>query len=349
MKKALKIIGIILLVIVILVVILIGAAYFYVKGKLNKINYVDIDESSLEISEKSKNDLNNYRNIAIFGIDNRVQDRDLTYYAGNNRTDCIIIASINKTTNEVRLVSVYRDMFVDLGESGLENINEAYAIGGEQLSIATINKNLDLNITEFVTANFLAVANLVDSIGGIELDITSDELKFINNYIKGIKQDTGLSSSNVTKKGKQQLNGVQAVAYCRIRYTDGGDHKRTERMRTVLTKCFEKLKTKNVAELNKIADNLLPQISTNIKSNEIFSMIPEITKYSIGKSEGWPYKVIDSPVENRWHGFPCSLETNVVQLHKSFFPDVEYEASDTVKNISERIKEVSGYDENSSK
>lgn len=349
MKKALKIIGIILLVIVILVVILIGVAYFYVKGKLNKINYVDIDKSSLEISEKSKADLSNYRNIAIFGIDNRVQDRDLTYYAGNNRTDCIMIASINKKTNEVKLVSVYRDTFVDLGESGLENINEAYAIGGEQLSIATINKNLDLNITEFVTANFTAVSNLVDSVGGIELDITNDELKYINNYIKGLKQDSGLVSQNVSKAGRQRVNGVQAVAYCRIRYTDGGDHKRTERMRTVLIKCFEKMKTKNIAELNKIADELLPQVSTNIKSNEIFSMIPEVTKYNIGKSEGWPYKVIDATVKDRWHGFPCSLETNVVQLHKALFPDVEYEVSDTVKNISEQIKEVSGYDENSNK
>lgn len=347
MKKALKIIGIILLILIILIVVLIGSAYFFIKGKLNKINYVDIDTSNLEISEKSKSDLSNYRNIAIFGVDNRNQDRDMTYYGGNNRTDCIMIASINTVTNDVKLVSVYRDTFVDLGDNGLENINEAYSIGGEELSIATINKNLDLNITEFVTTNFLAVADFVNEIGGIELDITNEEIKYINSYIAAVKENTGLSSNNITKTGLQHVNGVQAVAYSRIRYTNGGDHKRTERMRIVLTKCFEKLKTKSMAELNSIADTILPKVSTNIKSDEIFSMIPEVVKYNIGKSEGWPYKVIDATVKDRWHGFPCSLETNVKQLHEALFPDIEYEVSDTVKNISERIKEVSGYDENS--
>lgn len=346
MKKALKIIGIILLILLILIVILVGSAYFFIKGKLNKINYVHIDTDQLDISQKSKNDLSNYRNIAIFGIDNRNQDESSTYEAGNNRTDCIMIASINKTTNEVKLVSVYRDTFVDINGNGLENINEAYSIGGEQLAIATINRNLDLNITEFVAANFSAVANFVDNVGGIELNITKEELKYINGYIKNIKQTTGLSAKDITKTGNQHINGVQAVAYSRIRY-DGGDHKRTERMRTVLTKSFEKMKSKSITELNSIADNMLPKVYTNIKSNEIFSMIPEITKFNIGKTEGWPYKVVDASVENRWHGFPCSLETNVEQLHKSLFPDVEYEASDTIKNISNQIKEVSGYDENS--
>lgn len=349
MKKFLKIICIILIILIIFIIMSGSLLYFFIKGKLNKINHVDINTSELNISKKNGESLNNYRNIAILGVDNRVQDRDFTYYNENNRTDCIMIASINKITNEVKLVSVYRDMFVDIDGKGLENINEAYAIGGEQLALATINKNLDLNIEEFVVTNFLAVANLINDIGGIELDITVDELKYINGYIKAVKENTGLESDEVKVSGKQLVNGVQAVAYSRIRYTDGGDHKRTERMRTVLIKSFEKIKAKNIVELNSIANNLLPKIFTNVESNEIFNMIPEITKYNIARSTGMPYKLVDASVEDRWHGFPCSLETNAQQLHRDLFPDVEYIVSDTVRNISEQIKEVSGYDEKSNR
>ncbi len=349
-NKALKIILIILLVLVLLVGILAGSAYFFIKGKLNKINYVEINKDNLSITEKAKDSLSKYRNILILGVDSRNIDTTKIDETGNNRSDCIMIASINKETNEVKLMSLYRDTYLNLDGEKYENLNEAYSMGGPELTIAAVNRNFDLNITEFVSANFYSIATLVDQLGGINIDITKDELKFINSYIKDVKKLTGMSANNITKTGPQKLNGVQAVSYARIRY-DAGEIKRTERMRTVLEKCFEKLKEKDVIELNSIADTMLPKVSTNIDSKEIFDMIPEIAKYNIKTVETHPKKLINTQGKfddgGRWHQFPCTLETNVIEIHKVLFPDVEYVVSDTVKSISEYIKEVSGYDESS--
>lgn len=346
MKKALKIIGIILLIIIILLAILVGLGYAFIKGKINKINYVEINKENLSISDNAKNDLSNYRNILIFGVDKRDPHIEAAYESENNRTDCIMIASINKTTKEVKITSIYRDLFVDIDGHDYANVNHAYEFGGPELSIATINKNFDLNITEFVSANFYAVATLVDAVGGIELDITKEELRYINGYIADIKKSTGMSANKITKTGRQKINGVQAVAYSRIRF-DGGEIKRTERMRTVVTKAFEKLKTKNPVELNSIADKVLPLISTNIKSDEIFEMIPEIAKYNVVPVSTFPSKVWSEQVNGTWHTWPCSLETGVQELHKMLFNQDNYVVSDKVKEISEHIKEVSGHDENS--
>lgn len=345
MKKFFKIAGIALLIILVLVIIVVIIVFLYIKGKLNKINYVEIDEEKLNISETAEGNLEEYRNIVLLGLDNRIQDDNITYDNEGSRTDCIIIASINKETNDVKLISVYRDTFVDIDGYGLDNINNAYTYGGPELTIATLNKNFDLNIKEFVAVNFTAVAEMVDSVGGVEIDITSEELKYINDYINGLGKDSGLSSENINKSGLQTLNGVQAVAYSRIRYTDGGDYKRTERMRTVLLKIFEKLKNMSVSELNKIADDMLPEVYTNIRSNEVLEMIPEIAKFNVTESIGWPYAVDGVELEDGlWHGIPRTLESNVKLLHENIFNEDNYEVNETIKSISERMKEVYDYE-----
>ncbi len=155
----------------------------------------------------------------------------------------MIIASINEKTNEVKLISVYRDTYVYVTENGtkrLDKITHAYSYGGAQNTLKSLNEALDLNITEFVTVNFDAVIAAVDSLGGVYIDLDSSEIKYINDYIDATSQSSGIKSSHITSTGRQKLDGVQAVAYSRIRYTAGGDYKRTERMRTVVEAMLSK-------------------------------------------------------------------------------------------------------------
>ena len=310
--------------------------YFFFESKLNKINYIGINPNEITINDGVNDNLSSYRNIALLGLDTR---RD-TY--NGSRSDCIMIISINQQTNDVKVTSIYRDTYLDIRNSNsnsiyLDKITHAYAYDGAKLSINSLNRNLDLNITEFVAVNFSAVVEVVNSVGGINIEIDSNEVKYINNYIAEIAKVTGITSSHITKPGNYTLDGVQALAYCRIRYTDGGDYKRTERMRDVLIATFEKAKTLNVGELNNLADIILPHISTNINKNDIYATIPKILSYNISESAGFLYDIKDTTIGGVWYGFPVNLEENVSKLHYNLFRTENYIPSDTVKNISKEI------------
>lgn len=336
-KKRLKIVLIVLLVLILIIGTIIGTGYYYLMNKVNKINTIDIDEDNLVITDGVDEKLTGYRNIALFGIDSRQDNYNL-----GNRSDCIIIASINNDTKEVKLVSVYRDTYLEIPNRGLDKVTHAYSYGGPELAISTLNSNLDLNITEFVTVNFDAVVEIVNSLGGVEIEITQEEIKYLNDYIWGTSESTGISSDYIEEAGKHNLDGVQAVAYSRIRYTAGGDYKRTERMRTVLTAIVEKAKTKSITELNSLLDDILPKIYTNINSKEIISLLPKMISYNITGSEGWPYE-IEGITLDRWYGVPVNLENNVKKLHESLFINQDYEPSQKVKDISQKIINKTGY------
>lgn len=337
-KKGLSAFLRIVIALLLILAILVGATYFYVKNKFDKIQQVELpSEEELGITETISENLTGYRNVAIFGVDSRSDD-----YGVGNRSDCIIIASINNDTGEIKLISVYRDTYVNIDGYGLDKITHAYSYGEAPLAIKTLNKNLDLNIDEFVTVNFDAVVEAVDQLGGIQLDITSDEVKYINGYIKETSKVTGKTSQNITQPGTYTVDGVQAVSYCRIRYTEGGDYKRAERMRTVIEAMFNKLKTKNLAEINSFADAILPHVYTNITVKDIISMVPSMAKYKVTESIGWPYDTKGKTMD-RWYGIPITLESNVTQLHKEAFGEEDYIPSDTVKSISQSIINKTGY------
>ncbi len=338
MSKAGKVVRILIIMLVIILALLLiagGVAAYYIKSKLSQINYVDIDEDNITINEGV--DLTGYRNIAIFGVDSRND----TY--SNTRSDCIIIASINQETGDVKLVSVYRDTYVNIDGYGLDKITHAYAYGGAELALSTLNKNLDLDITEFVTVNFGAVVEIIDAIGGVTIEITSDELNYINDYIANIDSLEGTTTERITTAGTQTLNGVQALAYSRIRYTSGGDYKRTERMRDVMIAALDKVKSLNVSKLINIVDLILPQIETNIQENEIISLLPQVAKLNVETSIGWPYEVRGITLSSVWYGVPVTLEECVEQLHKEIFEEDDYEVSSTVKEISDSIISITGY------
>ena len=337
-KSGLSIFLRIVLALILIIIIMVGFIFFYVKGKLDKIQTVELPSNEdLGITETVSQDLTGYRNIAIFGVDSRSDD-----YGRGNRSDCIIIASINNDTGDVKLISVYRDTYVNIDGHGLDKITHAYSYGEAPLAIKTLNKNLDLNINEFVTVNFDAVSEAVDKLGGVQLNITADEIKYINGYIDETSRVTGKTANHITEPGTYTVDGVQAVSCSRIRYTDGGDYKRAERMRTVIEAMFNKLKTRNVAQISAFADSILPHVYTNITSNDIIAMVPSMTKYKVTESIGWPYNTKGKTMD-RWYGIPVTLESNVTQLHKEAFGDTDYVPSETVKSISQSIVNKTGY------
>lgn len=337
-NRGLKVFGIIVLVLIIILVGIIGFTYFFVTSKLNKIQKVDIDVSQLDISEEVEQNLSGYRNIALFAIDSRSNED----YGEGNRSDGIIIASINNDTKEVKLASVYRDTYVQIEGHGLDKITHAYSYGEAPLAISTLNTNLDLNIKEFVTVNFDAVAEAINELGGVTITVDSQEVNYINQYIKETSKVTGISTNQLSAPGTLTLDGVQAVAYARIRYTEGGDYKRAERMRTVVEATFNKLKTKSLTEINSFVDNILPKIYTNISTNDMIAMIPDLTKYKVSDSIGWPYETRGITL-NAWYGIPITLESNVTRLHQELFGEQDYTPSETVKNISNQIITKTGY------
>lgn len=312
----------IIIALVVAVIIFVGSILVCFRIKLGKIQQVDLSEEDLGVSTEVEQELQEYRNIAILGIDS-VADS----YDKGNRSDCIIIASINNNTKDVKLVSVYRDTYVQIAGHGLDKITHAYSYGQEELSLNTLNTNFDLNIKEFVTVNFDTVKEVVDGVGGVSMQITAEEVK----HIEGI-----------SAPGTYNLTGKQALSYARIRHATGGDYKRTERMRNVLTAVANKTKTLDVSQLNKLTDEILPKIRTNIKTNEIFRLLPSISSYKITESIGWPYDTKGKTLD-RWYGIPITLESNVERLHKEIFEEQDYIPSETVKQISNDIIAKTGY------
>ena len=321
-RRGLKTFGIIILILLIILALIVGGTFLFISNKLGKMQKIDLNEEDLNVSSQVEQNLADYRNIAIFGIDSREDT-----YSRGNRSDCIIIASINNKTKEVKLVSVYRDTYVQIEGHGLDKITHAYSFGEAPLAIKTLNTNLDLNVKEFVTVNFDSVKEIIDNIGGISMQITDEEV----SHIPGI-----------TKAGTYNLTGEQALAYARIRHATGGDYKRTERMRDVLTAVANKVKTFNISQLNTFVDKTLPRVYTNITANDIFGLLPSVTSYKITDSIGWPYETKGITMD-RWYGIPITLESNVIQLHNKVFDEQDYTPSETIKKISNDIVAKTGY------
>ncbi|RGI50866.1 MULTISPECIES: LCP family protein [unclassified Roseburia] len=332
----------ILFIIEVLVILILLAALFVII-KLNKLNNTgDLDEDKLNINIDAKTQelLDGYTNIALFGIDNRSTGK---YESGNS--DCIMIASINNDTKEVRLISVYRDSFLAVDDDDhLRKLNAAYAKGGPTGAVAALNKNLDLDIKEYVAVDFNAVMEVVDALGGIELDITSKEAETMKIYINEMNEVMGTNGTAVSGPGLQTVNGIQALAYCRDRYSGGDDYGRTERQRTVISKIVEKAKAASLPTLNKVIDELFPDISTSLSSSEILGLAAGIKDYELADTQGWPFQLTTERMGGKLGDVvvPTDLETNVNLLHQYLFDVEDYETTQTVKNISKSVINETG-------
>jgi LCP family protein required for cell wall assembly len=316
----------------------ISASLTVVNNKVDKITRVQVDPEALGIDPKQENELKDYRNIALLGID---------YHKGETqfRSDAMIIASIYKPTSEVRLFSIYRDTLLDIGEEyGLDKLNHAHAFGGPAQTLNSINRNLDLNIKEFVSFDWKAVADTVDALGGLDIKIEESEITEMNKYIRDTQSAIGGSKKEIKKAGMQHLNGIQATTYARIRKDNiEGDYRRNERMKIVVDTAFTKAKSKDIFELNAITDKVLPQLKTNMTNSQIMEMLLKINTYQMtGQSEGWPFDQQDWQ-PNGWYCVPHTLESNVIELHKKFFGQEDYDPGEGVKEISHRISSRTGF------
>lgn len=278
-----------------------------------------------------------YKNYVLYGVDAR--DNSLTR---DCHSDTIMICSLNKRTKEVRLVSVYRDTYLDNTNGEYRKATECYFFGGPERSISMLNKNLDLDITDYISVNFGAVVTLIDLLGGIDLDISQEEMEYINGYCVENQQVTGVSYTPLTEWGPVHLDGIQALAYCRIRYTEGWDYKRTERQRTVLTLAYQKAKQQGPGALVSIANAMLPEISTSMNPAEIISLVSAIGSYSLGDESGFPFEKTAMVVEGSDVVVPATLASNVSELHSFLYGDSGYTPTDTVQEISSYISSVSG-------
>lgn len=317
--------------------------YGYLLKSWNLIARPDVRLEAVEnnnISVEKKQEMEGYWNIAVFGVDTRGNS---LVERGTN-SDVIMIVSINKDTGEIKLVSVFRDTYLNISEKNSYNkINQAYAIGGPEQALAALNKNLDLNIQHYVAFNWKAVADGINILGGVDnIPISKAELYYINAYITETVNVTKIGSVQLTKTGEQHLDGVQAVAYGRLRYMDN-DFARTERQRNIIKAAFAKAKKANFSVLNNIMVVCFPQVATNIEFGEVVDMAQHITQYNIGETGGFPWSRGDANIGKKGDCvIPTTLESNVVKLHEFLFGDQNYTPSNAVLNISETIKSDSG-------
>lgn len=310
----------------------------YVYAKWSKIDTKAIKAEDIVINEEVKKNKNvdlgdGFTNVALFGVDSR--DGDL---GEGNRTDCIIVASLNNKTKEIKMVSVYRDTLLDLSEGTYQKCNAAYSYGGPVLAINMLNMNLDLDIQDYVTVDFGAIADAVDLLGGIEIEVTEEELPYINQYIPETATSAGKAANLLQSAGLQKLDGTQATTYARIRSTAGGDFTRTERQRLVIEKMFEKAKMADIGTLNAIIDKVFPQVSTSFTLPEILKYASAYSEYKLTGNMGFPEdKYTDMLSEIGSVVVPDDLTSNVAKLHEFLFGTVGYSPSSTVQTVSANI------------
>ncbi|MBE5967588.1 MAG: LytR family transcriptional regulator [Lachnospiraceae bacterium] len=330
-KKKKKRLAHILFAEIVVLLLLIGAVNVY--SALNKIQHNSSEDENIEQNEIEEKE--GFRNIAIFGVDSR----ENALIKGTH-TDTIIVASINNKTKDVKLTSIYRDTYVNIPEKGYDKINAAYFKGGYSLALSTINTNFDLDVKEYVTVNFKAVVNTIDRLGGITLDISKEELKWLNGYVRELNRINGTNVPGLTSAGTQTVNGTQATAYARIRYTAGGDYKRTERQRIVISKIFEKVKKSDLATINSLIDDIFPQISTNLTSLELLGLAKDVFSYNIVDQTGFPFEKDAHNYKRVSYVFPINLQDNVTKLHEFLFDETGYQPSQTVQEYSNYIENI---------
>ena len=325
-------------VILVLIAVLAVGGFLFMNSMLSKVSDLDIDKSDLGIDPAVAEQMSEYRNIALLGVD----ARDMDDY-DNCRTDAIIIMSIDKENNEIRQLSVYRDTYMYIDEQyGYNKITNVHSNAGTEATIRTLNKNMDMNIEEVALVNWKVVADTVDGLGGIEVDVLDSEISEMNKYIPDTAANIGGSAELITQPGLQTLNGNQAVTYARIRKDSAqGDYRRNERMKIVLSATIDKAKHTNPVKLNEIANTVLPQIKTNMSNTDMMSIMLSLVTKDMTGSAGWPFEVTGWS-SNAWYGVPDTLQSNVVQLHEQYFGQPGYTVTDTVEEISKNISYRTG-------
>lgn len=317
-----------------IIVCLAASVGIYVAAKLGKVERQEIPKEKIVVNDLEEDVGVGYTNFAVFGVDSREGEMEK-----GTRTDCLIVASLNNETKEVKLVSVYRDSFLDLSDGRLQKCNAAYSYGGAEQAINMLNMNLDLDIQDFVTVDFTAVSDVVDLLGGIEIEIQEEEVQYLNEFIDETGAVAGKPANHITTAGVQTLDGVQATTYARIRSTAGSDFTRTERQRRVIEKIAEKAVKSDLVTINKIIDQVFPKIKTSLSMTEILNYAKSFAKYKIAGTTGFPMEKTTDTIPGKGSiVIPTDLITNVKMLHEFLYGTADYQPSSKVQSIDSAIK-----------
>lgn len=333
----------IMLVAIELLVLLILGIVLFVVLKLSLIERPSFNDEDIQInegiSEESQNIMENYTTLALFGLDNRSNGN-----LSKGNSDVIMIASINNDTHEVKLVSVFRDSYLDIGNDTYRKCNAAYANGGPEQAITMLNTNLDLNITDYVTVDFNAVVECVDLLGGVEVTVTDEEAVLMRGYMDEINKLTKNKSKYLPGAGTYNMDGVQACSYARIRYTAGDDYKRAERQRIVLAAMVEKAQKSNLKTINSLINEVFGDVKTSYSNAELIGLASQMFNYKLGETTGFPFEKNTITLGSKGSVVvPCDLASNVTQLHVFLYNDEGYTPTDTVKRNSEKIISDTGF------
>lgn len=318
------------------------------------------DENNVGVKQEVAKKLTGYTNIALFGLDSRHDE-----FENGTHSDTIIVVSINNDTNAVRLASVYRDTMLKVidedGDVHYAKANQGFFRGGVEGAVSMLNTNLDLDITDYVVLNFNGLAEIVDSLGGLDIEITQSERKYINFYLVETRKITGLEADDVTEYGEVHLNGLQVTSYCRIRYTPFYDEEgnkysddlgRTARQRFVIEELVKKIKEAGVTEALSIAKDIMNKnteddtfIKSSLSYNEVMDLIPVLIDYNIEDTVGFPFTLDTPTIKGESMVVAQGLSYNVEQLHKFLFNAEDYEVSQDVQDISDYIADYTGIGE----
>lgn len=329
-----------------IIALLMLLAVVFVVSKFNKIGKSDYDSSKVvkndDITDLSVKD---YTTIALFGLDSR----DSGNLGEGNHSDCIMVATINNSTKEVKIASIYRDSYVYLSPASSDGVEygkatTAYLYGGPTQAVSMLNVNLDLDIDNWIAVDFTAVANTIDLLGGIDVEINEEEQILINGYATETSEITGIKTPDIEDIGLVHLDGLHATSYARIRYTDGSDYKRTERQREVIQKMIEAAKGTDLLTLNSIVDTVLPQVATDLSATDMLALAANVTKYTVGDTTGFPFEKTTDKISGSGDSvIILGIQENVRELHEFLYDDEDYNVSGTVSEIDSSISAITGY------
>ncbi len=296
------------------------------------------DVSNPNLASQTRETMKENWTIAVFGVDSI----DGSLGKGTN-ADVIMLCNVNQKTGGIRIISVYRDTCMKIGEKNpYKKINEAYARGGIKQAVKALNENLDIEIDDYAAVNWKAAADAINLLGGIEADISQAEFEYINSYITSTVNGSGVGSYQLKAPGPNHLDGVQAVAYARLRKMDT-DFQRTKRQREVLKKVLEKARKADMVTLSSLLKGVLPQIVTSLGIEDLIPIAANLKKYHLEAADGFPFELETRRIyENGGkidYVFPLDLERNVRKLHNFLYHTEEYEVSEQVKEISRAVEQ----------
>lgn len=278
-----------------------------------------------------------YYTVAVFGVDSR---------NGNLGKDALsdvnMLVSLNKETGDIRICSIYRDTFMQIDKSGKHHkFNEAYFKGGPEQALWMIRYNLDIQPDDYITFNWKAVVDAVNIMGGVDIEITPAEFKYINSFITETVKSTGIGSVQLTHPGMNHLDGVQAVAYARLRLMDT-DYNRTERQRKVVSLLMDKIRAADTAKRIELVTSVLPETKTSMGLDDVLAYAKDIKKYHIAETSGFPFERDAIWIEKKDCVVPITLESNVISLHQFLFQEENYQPSASVREVSDYIVKKTG-------